>query len=246
MIHGISEHSERHHHTRNFLLEQGWEVVRFDLRGMGKSGGRRQYIERFDQYVADTSTVYHWAIKPNDKLPIYCLGHSLGGAIALHFASIYHRELAGLMLSAPAHILGDGISPLKIAIGRAISPVLPWLRIPGSTKSWISRDPDEVKAYQTDPLACHFNTVRQGDEILRALIEIPSLSKNIHCPTLICHGTGDRIIRLEGSFEILRAIGAKDKTFHVLPSAYHELHNDYGKEDYFQLIHTWLSKEHYR
>src|SRR4051794_35258147 len=93
LIHGICEHSERHLNTINACLENRLEVVRFDLRGFGRSGGRRQYVERFEDYVTDVARVFNWVHRELPPLPLFLLGHSLGGAIATHFAALYGHEL---------------------------------------------------------------------------------------------------------------------------------------------------------
>lgn len=243
LIHGIGEHSARHLNTIQFLNENGYEVVRFDLRGSGHSGGRRQWIEKFDDYVNDTVQVLNWIQSNQPSLPLFVLGHSLGGAIAIHFACSYWRIISGLILSAPAFKVGGGISPVKIKVGKWLEHVTPTLRVPKATGAeGISRDPRVVREYEQDPLACHFNTVQQGNEVLRALEKIPEKMSHIECPVLIAHGTHDTIILLEGSFDLIRMVKAKDKTLLILPGVFHEPHNDYDKENYFQGVLQFLRR----
>jgi alpha-beta hydrolase superfamily lysophospholipase len=244
LIHGLGEHSARHLHTVDSLLEKGFEVIRFDLRGSGVSGGDRQWIEKFDDYVEDASRVYNWIYTNLPKLPLIVLGHSLGGAIAIYFTARYQKELSGLILSAPAFIVGDGISALKIAIGKMVAGFFPRLKIPKSLgHNWISRDPEAVEAYANDPLACHFNTLNQGNEILKALEKIPEQAVRLTLPIVIFHGTGDRIICPLGSFELIKLIPSPSKELHFLPGGYHEPHNDIDKENYFSLLGLWLARQ---
>ena len=170
LIHGITEHSGRHGNTIRYLTEHGFAVVRFDLRGAGRSGGRRQWIETFDDYVDDAIAAFNWICRTEADLPLFVMGHSLGGAIAVHFAALYDRAFHGLVLSAPAFRLGSAISPLTIAAGRILARVAPAFPLPRAADSgWVSREPEVIKAYENDPLTCHHNTFQQGAEILKAL-----------------------------------------------------------------------------
>ena len=120
LVHGLSEHSGRHRNTIQFLLSAGFEVVRFDLRGSGRSGGRRQWCARFEDYVDDTSRVFSWICSDLDPLPLFLLGHSLGGTIGIFFAASYGKVLEGLILSAPAFYPGPSIAGWKIKLGKLI------------------------------------------------------------------------------------------------------------------------------
>lgn len=241
IVHGICEHSKRHQNTVDALVLGDYEVIRFDLRGAGESGGERQWISSFNDYVSDISLVHSWICSELDDLPLFLLGHSLGGAIAIEFASRYGEMLQGLVLSAPAYRTGAAISQLTIWIGRRLVRFFPKLRVPSAPDhSSLSRDPAIGEAYATDPLVCRFNTLQQGNEILNALPTLPVRCVGIRCPTLIVHGTSDRVVLCEGSFELFAKLTTKDKTFHVLPGGYHEPHNDIERDQYFELLLRWL------
>lgn len=244
IIHGLSEHSGRHLNTVNWLNQKDIEVVRFDLRGAGKSGGRRQWIEQFDDYVQDTTNVFNWIQRGLKNLPLFVFGHSLGGAIALHFASSYDSLFSGLILSAPAFQVGSAISPLKIKLGQVIVKFAPNLRLPKSTtSSGVSRDPKVVEQYEKDPLCYHFNTLKQGDEILKTLPGLVQIASKVSVPSLIVHGSADPIIRVEGSYELLRALASNNKELYIAPDCRHELHNELeaSRLDYFRHLEMWIS-----
>ena len=241
MVHGISEHSGRHKNTFDFFAKLAVEVVRFDLRGAGKSGGKRQWCNDFRDYVDDLDSIFQWICRQNEPLPLYLMGHSLGGAVAIHFASEWWGELDGLILSAPAYLPGKAISPLTIFLGTWANRILPTLRLPKPIDhGGLSRIPQVALDYATDPLVCHRNTVHQGVAVLKGLSEIPPLCSQIRCPTVIIHGSDDKVIRAEGSREILNLLGGQDKTLHILPGGYHEPHNDLNAGEYFAFLKTWL------
>ena len=241
LIHGICEHSGRHLNTVNFLNSHNFDVVRFDLRGAGHSGGPRQYIDHFNDYIDDTMAVFNWIQSNLDPTPLFLMGHSMGGAIAIHVAPKIQSLLKGLVLSAPAYIAGSAVPPLKVLIGRAINQVIPKFRIRGdSDKTCLSRIQRVNEEYYQDPYSFHFNTVRQGSEVLNAMAEIPKIVPKITIPTWMVHGTHDRLILLKGSFEILMTLGSKDKTLWINLGGFHEPHNDLGQVDYFRNLQYWL------
>lgn len=244
LTHGICEHSGRHLNTINALNAAGYEVIRYDLRGSGQSGGRHQYIDKFEDYVADAIAIFNWSQASLPPLPIFLMGHSMGGLITLYTAVPIQKLISGMILSAPAFIAGAAISPLKVAVGRIINRIMPTFRVPGSSdKDCLSRIPEVSVAYHTDPLSYHFNTVRQGSEVLNAMARIPSITAGITTPLLIAHGTDDRLILLEGSYRIFRSVSSKSRTFSVVPGGYHEIHNNLGKEEYFRTLQFWLDDQ---
>lgn len=242
LIHGISEHSGRHLTTVAALNAASIEVVRFDLRGSGKSGGARQYVKSFSEYTQDVATVFNWIESELESLPLFVMGHSLGGAIAVHFAAEYGRLFNGLILSAPAFQTG-GVSPLTVLMGRVLARFIPGFRIYSKDSSALSRDEEVVEAYVNDPLATRYNTLAQGKAVLDALAQMPEMCKKISNPTAIFHGTSDRVILPAGSFELVQSLASAQKELHYLPSVYHEPHLDWDSEKYFTLLVQWLRRQ---
>src|ERR1700712_660798 len=51
--HGLAEHSECYHPLAKVLAENGWYVIGWDLRGHGRSEGKRGYVKDFGEYQKD-------------------------------------------------------------------------------------------------------------------------------------------------------------------------------------------------
>lgn len=241
-VHGICEHSGRHLKTFEALNAIGVEVVRFDLRGAGMSGGRRQWVAQFSDYVADVTQVYNWVASRLEPLPLFVMGHSLGGGIALYFAAEYGALFQGLILSAPGYKPGNTISPWLIRVGRVVAKVLPTWRVHASAPLALSRDKSVADAYVNDPLAYRFNTLQQGKAVLEAFADLPAQCRKIRNPTILLHGTADRVVLPDGSFELLQRLGSKDRELHYLPGGYHEPHLDLDAQKFFGLICRWLDQ----
>lgn len=241
VLHGLGEHSGRHRNTIDFLTRKGFEVVTFDFRGAGQSQGERMWVEAFDDYVDDGRRVLRWIEETLPKLPLFLLGHSLGGSIALYIAAESGHSLRGIVLSAPGYLAGGSLSPFKIRIAKLLAHFTPHLVVRSAIDlRCLSRDTSVAEAYAKDRLCCSFNTVRQGNEILRAMARIPEICEKIHVPVLIVHGEADTLVLPEGSREILARLASDDKTLQILPACYHEPHNDIEREKYFDLVGRWL------
>lgn len=242
VVHGLSEHSGRHLTTIHQLTAAGYECVRFDLRGHGESEGRPQWIDAFEDYVDDVRAIFDWIDAHLPAKPVFLHGHSLGGAICLRFAARNQHKLSGVMVNAPAYKVGDGVPGYKIVLARLLNRLLPGLKMKRNLDiTTLSRDPDVIQRCQTDALVRHFNTLRQGCEILRAMPSIIEDVKRITVPILFTHGGQDRLILAHGSQELFDHCASTDKEFVSFKEAYHEIHNDLDREAYFQKLVDWLA-----
>ncbi|MCH7585920.1 MAG: alpha/beta fold hydrolase, partial [Acidobacteria bacterium] len=100
LVHGVAEHLGRYEHIGAALTDSGFDVRGTDLRGFGRSGGRRAYVENFSQYSTDL--IDDIAAAAELGVPVVLLGHSMGGLIASLYAVSNHPQPDLLVLSAPA------------------------------------------------------------------------------------------------------------------------------------------------
>src|SRR3989338_806687 len=83
LVHGIAEHSGRYAFLAQRATERGLGLVSVDLRGHGRSPGERSYVERFDDYLLDVDALLEQARQRAAGRPVFLMGHSMGGAVAL-------------------------------------------------------------------------------------------------------------------------------------------------------------------
>ncbi|MFO7605943.1 MAG: alpha/beta hydrolase [Desulfurivibrionaceae bacterium] len=100
LVHGVGEEASLLWHDLIGLLAEKFHVIAFDLPGFGKSGqGTALYSpERYGEFL-------HWVIRENSTGPVILLGHSLGGALVLRYASIYPETVDHLVVVDAAGIL---------------------------------------------------------------------------------------------------------------------------------------------
>ncbi len=93
LLSGRTEFMEKYEETIGDLLERGFGVYSFDWRGQGLSTrmlpGRRcryrGYIDGYDVYFQDLHQFMEEIVLPGAYKPLICMGHSMGGHIALHY-----------------------------------------------------------------------------------------------------------------------------------------------------------------
>lgn len=99
MVHGWMEMKEFHFHPARRLTEQGHDVVLFDHRNHGNSGGNGTtfgVLERYDVQRVIDAAIEGGLIEP----PCVTLGFSLGAATVLQHAPLDER-VAGVVAIAP-------------------------------------------------------------------------------------------------------------------------------------------------
>lgn len=226
IAHGAAEHGGRYARLAQALVEQGCAVFAIDHRGHGKSQGTRALIEKFDYPVEDLNRLVVLACEQYPGLKPFLIGHSLGGAISLSYALKYGERLKGLILSGPAVQLPP--IPFKVVmlarLFSFVSPAKPFLPIDGST---VSRDPEEVRRYNEDPLNTRTPVpARTVVELLDRLSWLPRAYSALTLPLLVMHGTADTLTLPAGSQRIQDQAGSRDKTLKLYEGYYHEIFNE--------------------
>src|SRR5262249_38740002 len=117
IAHGFGEHGGCYRHVAEALgpaLEV--DVLSADLRGHGRSPGRRGVVRRYEELVSDLRSAFEWAGRTRPGLPRFVLGHSNGGQLALRLALENEPDLAGLVLSNPSLKVATRIPRTKLQL----------------------------------------------------------------------------------------------------------------------------------
>ncbi|MCF8149674.1 MAG: lysophospholipase [Sulfuritalea sp.] len=241
LVHGIAEHSGRYGFLAEGANARGVGVVALDLRGHGRSPGERSYVERFDDYLLDVDALFGRVGELAAGRPVFLMGHSMGGAIALHWLTQRQQALAGLILSSAALKLGDDMPRLLVALAPLISRWLPHLRGGGVDPQLISRDAAAVAAYVGDPLSSHEGPpIRTGAELLRAMAANLAAAPTLKLPVYLLHGDADRLTDPLGSQAIHDRWGGADRTLRLWPGSRHETLNDLDREAVRTELIDWV------
>jgi len=243
IIHGYMEHSSRYAHVAEFLTKQGFAVHTYDQRGHGKSPGQRAYVNSFDEYLNDVDLFLKKIKEQHENMPLFLFGHSMGGLIVTLYMISRKPEIQGILLSGAVLKISDDISPLLVKMSGFIGAILPQLPTIQLDSNALSRDPEVVNRYNTDPLVCRSKIpARTGAEINRATKLVQENMEQVELPLLIMHGTADRLSDPLGSKQLHERAHSRDKTIKLFDGFYHEILNEPGKETVMAEMAQWLDR----
>jgi alpha-beta hydrolase superfamily lysophospholipase len=241
LVHGLVEHSGRYGDLAEELNRHGCAVYAMDLRGHGKSDGDRAWVHRFEQYVNDVDVMVRRVSTVHSSKPLFLFGQSMGGAIVAMFSLTRKPRVQGLVLSAPALKIGEGVYPVLRYAARIAGCLFPRVRVIKMTGNHISRDPEVAADFQRDPLVFHERLPnRTAAEILKAANWLTGHLGSVEQPFLVMHGTGDCVTDPEGSRLLYERARSSDKEIKLYDGLYHDLwHEPEGKQVTADLV-AWI------
>lgn len=222
-VHGLSLQHSSYDALAHRLADAGYTMVAFDMRGFGTyrqaMGADRM---DFDGCMEDLSTVVRSIHGGKLELPMFILGESMGGAIAMQFTAQHPELVTGLISSVPA---GKRYKQKKTALRVAITYLL------GKDKP-INIGADVINQATTDP---HLKSQWTNDPLNRSSLSPSELihfqemmNRNIEhakriteTPVIVFQGVSDKLVKPDATYELFRAIGAKDKSLVMIGNTEH-------------------------
>ncbi len=241
VVHGLGDHSGRYEAFAEAMRKRGMATYAVDLRGHGKSQGQRGHVDSWNQWTDDVASFVARveSLTAGEVIP---LGHSFGGVAMLSTVLAGKLKRARrFIVSSPALKLNVTVPQWKVSLGNVTSRLTPRLALANNVDAGtISRIPEVVEAYRSDPLVHARISSRMYTEWHRAAEDVLARADRITIPFLILAGAADRLIDPAGS-EQLHAKAPQQSTLHMLPGRYHEPFNDLGSEEVFDIIARWIN-----
>lgn len=241
VCHGLGEHSGRYGSVEDALVPDGWAVYGLDHRGHGRSTGRRAHLDRYSDWLTDFDAFRMLVAARHPGLPLFLLGHSMGGQIALAYALDHGAGLAGLVLSAPA-LASNAVPRAAVPVLRLLARVAPTLRPAGIDPTKVSKDPAVVADYLADPLVHHGNpTLGLSAALFGQFDVLRQRSRELRLPVLLQHGSLDVLTDPAGTRGLESAIGTGDLTVRWYEGLWHEIYHEPERERPLSDLREWLA-----
>ena len=240
--HGLGEHAGRYAALARDLVAHGISVHALDHRGHGRSGGSRGFVDRFARFTDDLERFrLHAARNLPPGVPVFLLGHSLGGLIALRWRQAHpEAPLAGLALSSPLLGVAKQAPRIKLALAGTLSAVLPWLPLSNEIDpAELSSDAAYVRSYREDPLVHDRVTPRLYTEMMAAIERSVAERGRLTRPLLFLVSGADTVVRADRTLDFARGLDG-DVTVHHYAGFRHEGLNEAERERPVGDLLAWM------
>jgi acylglycerol lipase len=241
LAHGLHEHSGRYAHVAERLNRSGYAVHTLDHAGHGRSGGTKGNVGSMAGVLDDFDRLRRTAQEQHPGLPLVVLGHSMGGLIAIDYLVSKGQEGVAALAVSGAAVDTSSAGGVQRRLAPVIGRLAPNLGVLLLGADNVSRDPAVVKDYEHDPLN-HNGKVRArtGAEMLLSVERVVDGLPRITVPTLVMHGSEDKLVPVAGSRLIEETIGSPDKTLKIYDGLYHEIFNEPEQDQVLDDLVAWL------
>ena len=244
-LHGFNDYSNFFDAPGAWLATRGIASYAYDQRGFGAAPGRG-YWPGTTALIDDLGTLNALVRARHPGVPVYVLGESMGGAVALVAASGERSGLNvdGVILSAPA-VWGRATMPWYQTGALWISAhTVPGVTLSGRGLKIVASDNIEMlRALGRDPLVIketRIDAIYGLTELMDAALEA---SARLVLPALILYGEKDEIIPREPTERMLASLpeAGKDRRKVVYyENGYHMLLRDLQAETVWSDIAAWI------
>ncbi len=224
-VHGLGLH---HHSFDSFArraAKEGIMTIAFDVRGFGTyvdANGLEKLS--MDENVEDLRQLTAMLRKDYAEYPLFLLGESMGGALALRVVAKSPENVDGLICSVPSgsrhKTLASTLSSLKVGaefVKNRSKPIDVLTVVNQSTQ-----DEELRKAWKNDPFSRLKITPAELVNFQLFMDQNPNFAKQITSkPVILYQGNDDKLVKESGTLDLFQSIGSKEKTLVLLGGTEH-------------------------
>lgn len=227
-----------YHHWYAWLIEKlrtaGYHVVMGDLPGHGEgSKFPRVHDESIEEYLRYIKTLMENAITYD--LPVFIIGHGLGGTLAIRFLKRNKLECAGLILTSPwlqlkkhPNLLKSALTNVGVSIGSNKKITLDFDKEMLTHHLDGHQEMEEAAPFQPDVTVRWYREIQQLMKKLTTQEERP-----LTLPILLLTAKQDHISDYEMSRTWLLNQNSSELQYKEWPFSYHNIFHDHEREEAF-------------
>ncbi|WP_078555568.1 alpha/beta hydrolase [Bacillus alkalicellulosilyticus] len=240
IVHGAGEHQGRYRWVAERWNAAGFHVITGDLPGQGKTRGKRGHIKSFTQYI---DTIVSWYTEASKyELPVFLLGHSMGGLASIRTMMKKQLPFHGVILSSPCLKLKKPPTPVKRWAAKTLHYVLPELQAKSGIQTHnVTRNEQIREEYLKDELRVTKVSLRWYQELTKAMqLSHQEVGKFPEVPILVMQAGDDYIVDKEATRQWFNALQLEDKSYKEWKGLYHEIFNEPERERVFEYAKSFV------
>ncbi len=240
VVHGANEHHGRYDWVIKQLNEAGLHCVSGDLPGQGTTTRRRGHIDAFDDYI---QTIEKWYLEAEKfGLPVYILGHSMGGLAVIRTLMEKRLSVKAVILSSPCLGLVHYPSKGKEAVSVLLNKLAPSVRLATNLPEGSATRNEEIRIRdREDKLIVKKVSVRWYRELIGSIKHVFDHYKDFpNVPLMLLQAGDDRIVDKMKVMQWFNAVQLQEKWYKEFPSLYHEVLNEPERDHVFNYVKKFL------
>jgi acylglycerol lipase len=243
-VHGFNDYSNAFSEAGLYFRDRGIALYAYDQRGFGDAPARGQWVGT-RRLIDDLRLVVALVRQHNPGVPVFVIGESMGGALAMVAMTEPDPPAAdGVILVAPAVRGRATLTALQRAVLSAVSTVIPWFTVTGQGLGIVPSDNYAMlRQLSHDPLIIHHTRT----DTLRGLVDLMDAASEaaprLTAPTLILAGQRDEIITPIPTCLMLSRLPPRPPgawRFMLYPRGYHMLLRDRDADLVIDDIVRWI------
>lgn len=239
-LHGFNDYANAFDWPADWFRRRGVTFYAYDQRGFGGTATRGMWAG--ETALADDLAEATGLLRARyPTTPLFILGESMGGAVAIVAAARHNLPVDGVILASPAVWGGKWMNPLYRLTLWTGAHVMPWREVTGrglkvrATDNTpilrgMGRDPRIVKATRLDAI---YGLVQLMDS---AVVRAP----DVRLPVLLLYGAKDQVIPPRAAGRAAASMRAS-LTVRRYPVGYHMFLRDVHAQGYYRDMLGWMA-----
>ena len=243
-LHGFNDYSAFFDKPAAFLKKKGIASYAYDQRGFGANGFRGRWFAN-DRLRMDALDFTRAVAAKHPGVPVYLLGESMGGAVAMTAATGPTPPAAdGIILSAPAVWGRAAMSWYERLALWVAAHTFPGMTLTGRGLNITPSDNVEMlRALGRDPLVIKETRVETIHGLVGLMDAALAAAPRFQARALVLYGRKDEIIPGRPTFDMVRrlpGLAAARQSFALYKDGYHMLLRDLQAETVWRDILAWI------
>lgn len=241
-LHGVDDSRDAWELPGPVLAAHGIAVYAPDQRGFGAAPGRGQWPGT-DRLVDDVAEMVRLVQATHPALPVFVIGESMGGAVALCLAARPdHPPVAGFVLLSPAVWSSAQMSPLMTASLWTASTFLPNWKLTGrELPLHVLASDNRAALYRLsyDPLTLKETRADSLRGMVALMTRAAVAAPQVRGPVLVAYGAHDQLVPAAAMAASWRLFpdGVR-RAFY--PQGYHLLMRDHDRQAVTDDVASWI------